>query len=83
MALYKKVIGLLERELPDFDHALEKLPGGRVSGVVISSAFDKLSHPKRQKLLQDVFRRGLDEAELSAVGAIATLTPSEASVKAS
>ena len=81
--LHKKVTELLGPELPDFAHALEKLPGGRVSGVVVSSAFNTLSHRKRQDLLQDILRDGLSDKELLAIGAIATLTPSEAYVKAS
>lgn len=83
MALHAKVVRLLRRELPDFDHALEKLPGGRVSGVVISSAFDSLDHAKRQEALWRILDANLDAAEMAAVGAIAALTPAEATVKAS
>jgi hypothetical protein len=83
MALHAKIIRLLRRELPDFDHALEKLPGGRVSGVVISSAFDSMDHRKRQDKLWGILKRDLTAEELAAVGAIAALTPAEASVKAS
>jgi acid stress-induced BolA-like protein IbaG/YrbA len=83
MDLHAKVVRLLRRQLADFEHQLEKLPGGRVSGVVISSAFNGMDHQKRQAKLWANLRSGLDADELRSVGAIAALTPAEASVKAS
>jgi hypothetical protein len=81
MALHTKIIHILRQELPDFDHALDKLPGGRVSGVVISSAFNSMDHRKRQDKLWRILKRGLNAEELESVGAIAALTPEEATVK--
>jgi len=62
--------------------ALDDLPGGRVSGVIVSSSFNSLSYQARQKKLNTILSRELTAAELSAVGAIAALTPAEANVKA-
>jgi len=80
--LHQKVVRLLRDQLSDLGDALEDLPGGRVSGVVISSAFNSLDHQARQEKLYGILKRGLSAQELAAVGAIAALTPAEASVKA-
>jgi hypothetical protein len=76
------MIRVLRPHLHDLQDALDDLPGGRVSGVIISSSFNSLSHQARQKKLSAILRRELTAAELSSVGAIAALTPAEANVKA-
>jgi acid stress-induced BolA-like protein IbaG/YrbA len=68
--------------LKDLQDALEDLPGGRVSGVIVSSTFNSMSHRSRQDKLNTILKNGLTDAELSALGAIAVLTPAEATVKA-
>jgi hypothetical protein len=80
--LRQKIIRVLRPELHDLQDALDDLPGGRVSGVIISSSFNSLSYQSRQKKLNGILSRALTAAELSAVGAIAALTPAEANVKA-
>lgn len=80
--LHKKIIDVLRPRLDDLQDALEDLPGGRVSGVVVSSSFESMDYQSRQEKLNAILRRELTPAELSAVGAIAALTPAEASVKA-
>jgi acid stress-induced BolA-like protein IbaG/YrbA len=80
--LHQKVVRILREQLPDLIDALEDVPGGRVSGVVVSSGFKSLNHQSRQKKLNAILKRGLTAQELAAVGAIAALTPAEASVKA-
>jgi len=80
--LHQKVVRVLRRQLPDLSDALEDLPGGRVSGVVVSSAFNSMDHQSRQDKLYAILKRGLTAQELAAVGAVAALTPAEASVKA-
>jgi acid stress-induced BolA-like protein IbaG/YrbA len=80
--LHQKIIRVLQPHLRDLQDALEDLPGGRVSGVIVSSSFNALSHQARQDKLNAILRRELTAAELAAVGAIAALTPAEASVKA-
>jgi acid stress-induced BolA-like protein IbaG/YrbA len=80
--LHQKVIRVLRPRLHDLQDALEDLPGGRVSGVIVSSSFNSLSYQARQKKLSEILSRELTAAELSAVGAIAALTPAEANVKA-
>jgi acid stress-induced BolA-like protein IbaG/YrbA len=81
--LHKKIIGVLGAKLSDFEDALEDLPGGRISGVVVSSSFKSMNHQARQTTLSKILKGGLSDSELSAVGAIAALTPAEANVKAS
>lgn len=80
--LHKKIIQVLKPHLRDLEDALEDLPGGRVSGVLISSTFNAMNHQSRQEKLNAILKRELTDDELSAVGAIAALTPAEAHVKA-
>jgi acid stress-induced BolA-like protein IbaG/YrbA len=80
--LHQKIIRALRAHLRDLHDALEDLPGGRVSGVVVSSSFESLSHQARQDKLKAILSRDLSDSELDAVGAIAALTPAEATVKA-
>ncbi len=76
--LHKKVVAVLKEKLSNLEDALEDLPGGRVSGVVVSPSFNSMDHRLRQKKLGEILKKGLDPAELSLVGAIAALTPAEA-----
>ena len=80
--LRQKVVRVLRQQFEDLHDALEDLPGGRVSGVVVSSAFNSMNHQSRQAKLKALLRTGLTAEELAAVGAIAALTPDEANVKA-
>ena len=80
--LHQKIIRVLRPQLRDLQDALEDLPGGQVSGVVVSSAFSAMDHQARQKKLNAILKSGLTADELSSVGAIAALTPTEAKVKA-
>ena len=80
--LHKKIIRVLQPHLRELQDALEDLPGGRVSGVVVSSTFESMTHEARQAKLNAILKGGLTANELAAVGAIAALTPAEATVKA-
>ena len=80
--LHQKIIRVLRPHLDDLQDALDDLPSGRVSGVIISSSFNSLSHQGRQRKLSVILKRELTADEFSAVGAIAALTPAEANVKA-
>jgi len=73
--LHKKIIRVLQPHLKDLQDALEDLPGGRVSVVVVSSTFNSMNHQLGQDKLNTILRRGLSADELSAIGAIAALTP--------
>src|SRR4051794_10680893 len=79
--LHKKVIALLRPHLRSLKDALEDLPGGRVSGVIISPSFESLSYQQRQAKLDGILKAGLSADELLKVGAIAALTPAGAEVK--
>jgi len=78
----QKKIRVLRPHLKDLQDALEDLPGGQVSGIVVSSTFNSKNHQSRQEKLNAILKSGLTADELSAVGAIAALTPAEATVKA-
>lgn len=80
--LHQKIIRVLRPHLDNLQDALDDLPGGRVSGVIVSSSFNNLGYQARQKKLNAILSRELTADELSAVGAIAALTPAEANVKA-
>jgi hypothetical protein len=80
--LHQKIVGALRPHLRDLQDALEDLPGGRVSGIVISSSFNSLDYRARQDKLDAILKSALTADELSSVGAIAALTPAEATVKA-
>jgi len=81
--LHKKIIDLLRQHLDEVQDALDNLPGGRVAGVVVSPSFRSMNHQAPQRKLIEILKGQLTADELSAVGAIAALTPAEASVKAS
>ena len=80
--LHQKVIRALRPHLADLQDALEDLPGGRISGVLVSPTFNSMDYQARQEKLSAILKRELTAQELSAVGAIAALTPAEANVKA-
>ena len=80
--LHKKVIRVLMRHFGEVTDALDEVDDtGWLTGVIISKAFNKLDHKKRQELLWHALEHGLTSAEQSHVGAIATLTPAEANLK--
>ena len=81
--LHQKVIRVLRQHLGDVTDALDEVEEtGQLTGVVISKAFKKLDHKKRQNLLWQALGEGLTLPEQSHVGPIATLTPAEANVRA-
>jgi hypothetical protein len=80
--LHKKIIEVLRPHLSDLHDALDDLPGGRVSGVIISSSFVEMDYRSRQQKLNTLLENALTPAEFSATGAIAALTPAEAKVSA-
>ena len=80
--LHKKVIRVLTKHLGEVTDALEEVDDtGWLTGVIISKAFNKLTHKGRQDLLWKALEGGLTSAEQSHVGPIATLTPAEANLK--
>lgn len=80
--LHKKVIRILKHHFDDVTDALDEVDEtGWLTGVIISKAFNKLTHKRRQDLLWGALEGGLTSAEQSHVGPIATLTPAEANLK--
>jgi len=76
------VIHVLRENLNDVQDVLDDLPGHRISGVVVSSSFKQLDHRARQARVMKLLKQNLTADEFQSVGAIALLTPAEASVKA-
>jgi hypothetical protein len=79
--LREKVMDALRRELSDVVDLLEQTPSGRVTGVVVSRAFDGKSHDDRQQVLSRALEAGLSDDELLELGPIVALTPAEAYVQ--
>jgi hypothetical protein len=80
--LHKKVVRILTEHFGDVTDALDEVDDtGWLTGVIISKAFNKLAHKKRQELLWQALEDGLTPTEQSHVGPIATLTPAEAHLK--
>lgn len=80
--VHQKLIRTLRTKFKDVEDHLEDLPGGRVSGILVSSAFEQLDHGDRQKKVWTILKRSLSTKEFQLVGAIALLTPAELNVKA-
>jgi hypothetical protein len=77
--LHKKIISVLRERWPDVVDALDDVKGTHgVTGVIISKAFDGLSHEARQQRLWKLLNKSLTADEAANVGPIATLTPAEA-----
>ena len=80
--LHRKVIRAIRERFKDAEDALDEVRStGRVTGVVISRAFEGLDFPERQERLNRLLRRKLTPEEFADVGPIAALTPAEATVK--
>jgi len=72
----------LRKSFGEVEDLLEDVPGGRITGVVVSPAFQRLDFKARQKKLADALQKGLTAQDLAKVGVIAALTPREASLNA-
>jgi len=76
------MIQVLRQRWPDVVDALDDVRGSHsVTGVIITKAFDGLSHEVRQQRLWNLLNRSLTPDEVAEIGPIATLTPSEANPK--
>jgi len=80
--LHKKINKILDECLQDYVDHLDDLPEGRVAGVIVSSTFNRMDHSKRMRKLETILKRELTADEYDSVGAIAALTPAEATVTA-
>jgi len=80
--LHKKIISVLRQRWPDVVDALDDVQGThRVTGVIITKAFNGLSHEVRQQRLWKLLNKSLTADDAENVGPIATLTPAEANTK--
>jgi len=77
----RKLLSVLRDAFGDVEDALEVMPE-RITGAIVSSAFDDMNHEQRQKKLKRVLREKLNAIELQQVSAIVGLTPAERYVKA-
>ncbi len=74
-----KLNHILSDELANFRSGLERgASNDRVTGFVISSDFDRLSHTQRQRRLATILERRLSEGERNRVGPIVTMSQAEA-----
>lgn len=79
--LHDKVVATLRRRFPDLRDGLDVVPAtGRITGIVVSDAFDGDSDADRQKMLCDALQSGLSSEELRQIGPIVTMTPAEAEI---
>ena len=69
----------LKLEQPGFE--LEQLPGGRISGSVISDSFDGMKDSDRQKQIWDALEKALGEEAIRLVGTILAYTGAEWNVE--
>lgn len=79
--LREKVMSALRAALADAADLLEQTASGRVTGVVVSRAFDGRSHEERQQMIAAALNSALTVDELSDLGPIVAMTPNEAHVQ--
>ena len=81
--LRKKVMKVLRNRFGRVRDALEQVEStGRVTGAIISPAFNGIDFDERQDRLLRALKDELTPEEEANVGPIAALTPAEADVKA-
>ncbi len=57
-SLHRKIMKAFREQWKDVTDALDDIPGtGRVMGVIISPAFDRYDHDRRQKMLDTVLKK--------------------------
>lgn len=76
-ALQRKVEQALARELRAFPSGLGENMR-HVSGYVISTSFARMSHERRQQMLDRILHKALTPAQRARVGPIVAMTPREA-----
>lgn len=85
-ALEEKLKRLLEANLADGVADLETLPGGKVSGNVVSSEFEDKDFDERRKRIREVLadcvkKNELADEEVLKISLFLTFTPDEWSVQ--
>ncbi len=79
--LHTKVISALKDRFADIVDGLETVNStDRVTGWIASRGFNGLEDSQRQDLLWELLEHSLTSEELSRVGPIVTLTPSEVEI---
>lgn len=74
-ALEKLLTDRLELENPSFE--LEQLPGGRISGSVISDSFEGMKDSDRQRRIWDALEAEFGSDSTSVVGTLLAYTDPE------
>ena len=79
-SLKNQIEQLLRSSLDHVELHLERLPGGRVGGTIVTGDFSGVDHDVRQKRLWDILDQ-LPADMVSKVGPITALTPEEWTVE--
>ena len=79
-SLKNEIEELLRSSLKNVEPHLERLPGGRVGGTIVTGDFSGVDHDDRQKRLWEILDQ-LPADRVSKVGPITALTPEEWSVE--
>jgi hypothetical protein len=82
--LKRKLETLLASRLRDFRSDIQRAElADRILGFIVSSDFDDLEYPERQKLFGEIIESELTREEIAFLGPIILYTPAEVSVKES
>jgi hypothetical protein len=81
-SLQEKLTRLIQQHLPESACDLETLPGGRVSGHVVSSRFEGQSFEDRRQVWRCFVEAHLESDEQARVSTVFFYTPAEYSFAA-
>jgi stress-induced morphogen len=76
-AFVARLTDALSNALPGAEIGDEVVRRDRYRFVVISSKFEEMGHPERQRIVWDLAERSLDPMDLLNVAMIITMAPSE------
>jgi stress-induced morphogen len=72
-----KLLAALRKRIPRAQIDCEQVRRDRFRFIVVSSKFDRLGHPERQRLVWNIAEKALDGADLIKVAMILTLSRKE------
>ena len=71
------LVGAIRKRIPKAEIDFEHVEGDRYRFIVISSRFNRMGHPERQRLVWDLTDAALKKADLLKVAMIITMSPKE------